>query len=81
MLDQTINKPVGLIKDLRIYVHGIPYIATFLIIHNTIVDSNYSMLFGRPWLKDVKITHYWGNNMITIQGNGTIQTIVVTFNT
>jgi len=35
------------------------------------------MLFGRPWFKDSKVTHDWGNNMITIQGNGTIRTIVV----
>jgi hypothetical protein len=36
------------------------------------------MLFGRPWLKDVQVTHDWGNNMIIIQGNGTIQTITMT---
>jgi hypothetical protein len=59
------------------YVHGIPYTATFTILHNTIVDSNYSVLLGRPWFKDAKITHYWGNNMITIQGNGITQTIIV----
>jgi hypothetical protein len=78
MANQTTTKPVGLIKDLRMYVHGIPYVSTFTIIHNIIVNSNCSMLFGRPLLKDAKITHYWGNNMITIQGNGTNQTIVVT---
>jgi hypothetical protein len=33
------------------------------------------MLFGRPWFKDVKIAHDW--HMITIQGNGTVQTIVM----
>jgi hypothetical protein len=22
------------------------------------------MLLGRPWFRDVKITHDWGNNMI-----------------
>jgi hypothetical protein len=35
------------------------------------------MLFGRPWLRDVQVTHDWGNNMIIIQGNGTIQTITM----
>jgi hypothetical protein len=59
------------------YVHGIPYIATFTIIWNTVVDSNYSMLLGRPWLRIAKIAHDWGNNMITVQGNGTIQTIAM----
>jgi hypothetical protein len=33
----------------------IPYIATFTILQNIVVNSNYSMLLGRPWLKDVKL--------------------------
>ncbi len=56
MADQTTTKPLGLIKDLKIYVHGIPYIITFTILQNSVVDSIYSML-GKPWLKDVKVVH------------------------
>jgi hypothetical protein len=59
-------------KDLRMYVHSISYIVTFIILHNIVVDSNYSMLLSRPWLRDAKAAHDWGNNMITIQGNGTV---------
>ncbi len=77
MADQTITKPVGLIRDLKIYVHGIPYITTFTVLHNSVVDSSYSML-GRPWLKDAKVAHDWGNNIVTIQGNGIVQTITIT---
>jgi hypothetical protein len=72
MADQTTTKLVGLIKDLRTYVHGIPYITTFTILQKIVVDSNYSMLFGRLWFKDAKVAHILGNNMITIHGNGTI---------
>jgi hypothetical protein len=57
MVNQTTTKLVGLIKDLRIYVNNIPYIATFLFLQNIIVDSNYFMLLGRPWFKDVKLAH------------------------
>jgi hypothetical protein len=32
MVDQTIAKPLGLIKDLTIFVHGIPYVVTFIVI-------------------------------------------------
>jgi hypothetical protein len=77
MADQPTTKPMGLIKDLKIYVHGIPYITTFTILHNNVVDSNYSMLLGRPWLKDAKVTHDQGNNIVTIQGNGIVRTIIV----
>jgi hypothetical protein len=57
MANQTIAKPLGLIKDLKIVVHGIPYVVTFTVIHSSVLDSNHSMLLGRPWLKDVKVSH------------------------
>jgi hypothetical protein len=65
-VDQTTIKLIGLIIDLKIYVHGIPYIITFTILHNNVVDYNYSMLLGKPWLRDVKVAHDWGSNTITI---------------
>jgi hypothetical protein len=35
------------------------------------------MLLGRPWLKDAKVAHNWGSNIVTIQGNGIIKTIII----
>jgi len=32
------------------------------------LDSSYSML-GHPWLKDAKIFHNWGNNMLLLSKN------------
>jgi len=78
MVDQTITKPLGLIKDLIIIVHGIPYVVTFTIIHSSVLDSSCSILLSYPWLKDVKVSHDWGNNTIVIQGASTIRTIPVT---
>jgi hypothetical protein len=57
MENQTTTKLVGLIKYLKIYVHGIPYVTTFIILQNNLVDFSYSMLLGRPWLRDVKVVH------------------------
>ncbi len=57
MAHQTTTKLVGLIGDLKIYVHGIPYVIMFNVFQNNVVKSNYSMLLGRPWLKDVKVAH------------------------
>jgi hypothetical protein len=36
------------------------------------------MLLGRPWLRDVKMAHDWGSNIVTIQGNGTVKIIIIT---
>jgi len=72
------HKANGLIRDLNIYVHGIPCITTFTILQNNVVDFRYSMLLGKPWLKDAKVAHDWGINTITIQGNGIVKTIIIT---
>jgi hypothetical protein len=78
MVDQNIVKPLGLIKDLRILIHGIPYAVTFIVIQSSVLDHNYFMLLGRPWLNDVKVSHDWGDNTIIIQRAGTVRTIHVT---
>ncbi len=41
------------------------------------VDSNYSMLLGRPWLEDAKVAHDWESNIVTIQWNGMIKIITI----
>jgi hypothetical protein len=77
MANQSITKPLRIIKNLKIHIHGIPYIATFIILKNNVVDFSYSMLLGRSCLRYAKVTHDWGNNVIIIQGNGTFRTISV----
>jgi hypothetical protein len=57
MANQSMTKPLGIIRKLKIHIHGIPYVVTFIILQNNVVDSNYYMLLGRPWLKDAKVTH------------------------
>jgi hypothetical protein len=47
----NMTKSLGIIKNLKIHVHGIPYITTFTILKSSVVDFNYYMLLGRPSLK------------------------------
>jgi hypothetical protein len=46
MVDQNITRPLGIIRNLKIHIHGIPYRTTFIVLKNSVVDSNYSMLLG-----------------------------------
>jgi len=78
MANQTITKPIGLIHDLKILVHGIPYNVTFTIMQNNVLDCTYFMHLRQPWLRDVKVSHDRGTNIIIIHGNGMVKTIVVT---
>jgi hypothetical protein len=66
MANQTIAKPLGLIRDFKIFVHGISYMITFVVININVLDSNYSMLLGCPWLRDAKVSHDWGTNIVII---------------
>jgi hypothetical protein len=47
MVYQSMTKPLGIIRNLKIHIHGIPYIATFIVLKNNVVDSSYFMLLGR----------------------------------
>ncbi len=40
------------------------------------MNVSYSMLLSRAWLKDAKVSHDWGINLITIVGNGIVRTII-----
>jgi hypothetical protein len=48
MANQSMTKPLGIIINVKIHIHGIPYIATFTVLKNSVVDSSYYMLLGRP---------------------------------
>ncbi len=78
MANQTITKQLGLIKDLKIFVHGIPYTITFIVINSSVINSIYLMLLKCPWLRDAKIFHDWGTNTIIIHGTSMVQTISIT---
>lgn len=41
------------------------------------VNEAYNMLLGHPWLIDAKVTCDLGNKVVTLQGNGTMKTILV----
>jgi len=40
------TRPLRIIKNLKIHLHGIPYVATFIVLQNNVVDSSYFMLLG-----------------------------------
>ncbi len=56
MANQTTTKLLSLIKSFKIAIDGTPYIFTFTIMNN-LLDASYSMLMGKPWLRDAKISH------------------------
>jgi hypothetical protein len=57
MANQTIAKPLGLIKDLKIIVHGILYAIIFTVIHNNVLDSTLccKIVLGWKMLKCFRI--------------------------
>jgi hypothetical protein len=46
MLYQTTIKQVGLVKDLKIHIHGIPYIFSFVVIDNNVTDVSFYILLA-----------------------------------
>ena len=77
MANGTIAKPIGLLRDVKIHIHGIPYIVTLTVIDCQTIKSDYSMLLGRPWLRNAKVIHDWANDQVQIIGNGTVKTVKI----
>ena len=77
MANRTIAKPIGLLRDVKIHIHGIPYIVTLTVIDCQTIKSDYSMLFGRSWLRNAKVIHDWANDQVQIMGNGTVKTVKI----
>ena len=77
MANGTIAKPTGLLRDVKIHIHGIPYLVTLTIIDCQTIKSDYSMLLGRPWLKNAKVIHDWANDQVQIMGNGTVKSVKI----
>ncbi len=77
MANQNITRPLRIIKNVKIHIHGIPYVTTLIVLQNNVIDSSYSMLLGRPWFIDAKVTHDRANNVIIVQDNGIVKTILV----
>jgi hypothetical protein len=78
MIDQTIAKPLRYIRDKNIFVHGIPYIVTFIVINNNVLYYNYAILLRHPWLRNTKVSHDWKINIVTIHKINIVRTIHVT---
>jgi hypothetical protein len=57
MVDFSFIKPLGIVPNIRIKIHGIPYIITFIVMNNMAMDPTYSILLGRLWLWDAKVVH------------------------
>ena len=77
MANGTIAKPTGLLRDVKIHIHGIPYIVTLTVIDCQTIKLDYSMLLGRPWLRNAKVIHDWANDQVQIMGNGTVKTVKI----
>jgi hypothetical protein len=58
-VDHTITKLVGLIHNVKTNIHDIPYVIMFIVVQNSVINTSYSMLLERPWLRDARIAHDW----------------------
>lgn len=48
MGDYSMNRPLGVVRNLRIRIHGIPYTISFMVIDTKSDNPTYTMLLGRP---------------------------------
>jgi hypothetical protein len=70
MADQRKVMPLGIIKNLKINIGGLTFWITVTVIKMENQDNSYSILFGRPWLKQARPKHDWGRSQLILYQNG-----------
>jgi hypothetical protein len=66
MVDQRKVQPIGLIRSLKIDLVGCEYKISITMLNMGNETEIYSMFLGRPWLKQAKANHNWGDSTFTI---------------
>jgi hypothetical protein len=66
--------PLGILATVAITTHGVSTPATFVII-DMLDSSNFPVILGRPWLRDMNAIHDWSRNQIRIHRQG--KTVVI----
>jgi hypothetical protein len=70
MADQRKVMPKGIIRDVRLDVGGIVIRTTLTVINMVSTEDSYSLLLGRPWLKEAQAQHDWPLNKLTLTQGG-----------
>jgi hypothetical protein len=70
MADQRKVTPLGIIKNLKINIGGLTFKITVTVIKMENQENSYSMLLGRPWLKQARAKHDWGRSQLILYQNG-----------
>jgi hypothetical protein len=55
---------VGLIRNLKIDLVGCEFKISITLLNMENGTKTYSTLLGRPWLKQAKANHNWGDNTL-----------------
>ena len=66
--------PLGILSHVAITTHGVSTPATFVIIDMP-NSSNFPIILGRPWLRDMDAIHDWSRNQIRIHRQG--KTVII----
>jgi hypothetical protein len=70
MADQRKVTPLGIIKNLKINIERLTFKITVTVIKMENQENRYSMLFGRPWLKQARAKHDWRRSQLILYQNG-----------
>ncbi len=59
-------QPARLTQNLKIDLVGCTFKISVIVLEMEDIPVVYSMFLGRPWLKQAKVHHDWGNNISTM---------------
>ena len=67
MADQRRFQPVGLLKGVVIDVAGLTFSVALVVLSIAEAADDYSIILGRPWLRQARVKHNWDSNQLTVR--------------
>lgn len=67
MANQNKVRPDGILRHLRVSIHGVEFELTFIVLDMQGEDG-YELLLGRTWLRGASAKQDWGADTITFDG-------------
>ena len=67
MADQRRIQPLGLLRGQEIFVAGLSFKVTFVVLHMADTGGAYSMLLGCPLVRSARLKQDWATNEVTFR--------------
>ncbi|KAH7440577.1 hypothetical protein KP509_03G000200 [Ceratopteris richardii] len=73
LADESRVKPLGIVEKVPVEMDGLTFFLDFVVLNLPLVNGDFPLLIGRPWLRHIQAMHDWENDTILVNMPGKVQ--------